>query len=176
MNSRKEVRRRARHLMSLSSVFQVVVFFGWLFTAFLSTKIDSQYSFLLPPMLGEWLRDVEPDVMSVLLVTLPVWAGFFWSLVRLRGLARALYTQPSISLPVAEQFGRLARAVTLALVLMIFGPGLVGEIVLPDAYSPPGSIGLTGVLLLSIIILVLNSVSALVREACAIDDENRGFV
>lgn len=178
MTTLNPLQKRARNLMSMSSVFQLTVFFGWLFAVWASINLDSRGSTLMiSPFWTAWLREAEPSVVAVMLVTLPEWIAMFWALTRLRSLAKALYSQPPISTAVAGQFSKLANAVVVMIVVFVFGRGLVADLVLPaSTQNPPTAIGFTAFLLLVIIVMVLRSVAFLLREACRLDEENRSFV
>lgn len=183
MKPSERVRRHGYHLMSLSSIGQLVCFIGWIATLVVGWVVLSRNPAGSEPVANEiWL--------------LACWTGVallsqLWALGRLRAIGKLLYTGQLIASQMAMAWRQFANALIAVGVLTLLSPepnaqlqigGVQGVMI--RSYSM-GNLTLGGIRIgidwgqtyfILMACLISYSIAWILDEAVALKDDNQGIV
>lgn len=176
-HSQTRIQRRARDLMSLASAGTFIVAIWWLFVGInwqmALTNAGQANDAASHDMLMRWgaLPLTGADWRILLAISLIGAIAALAPLMALRRLGSALYRGAPLSLPVAERFRGLARALTFNLIAGCIA-SLLSDYALAT-YRFNFSIGFWGTLVAAILAYL---VAQIIREGALAAEENRAFV
>ena len=162
--------------MSLASVLVFFTVIAWLAIVlgfWQASAVDANKSSSMLRLLEHWhMMPKQPfDAPMIAQACLLAFVAALAPLVCLRRLGKALYTQPPLSLIVAERFLGLGHALVINIVFS-FAAGLIAASQIKD-YQLTFSLGFLGTLIAAVLAYV---VAEMVREGARAAEENREFV